>query len=285
MPHISEQAKRNISAFITGHPLITTEIGTVSDLEEIGEGGNAIAYSAKLEKVKSVVIKFLAEDCLSHNSTRFLRFYDEFRKLILLADSGLVASVYAFGYIETPDWKYPYIVMKLYPFTLAKWITTNPVRNIDHLKGMVTGLIQCLQLIHTSGIVHRDLKPENIFIARDGHPVLADFGIAWFDPEQYSRLVYTTQMELFGNRGFSAPEQRHPGIAAHPTMDLWALGQLIQWLVTRQPHPGGTRMVLAQVHRSFAPLDPIVDRLLQPEPAQRPQHTDQVATLIERAFH
>jgi serine/threonine-protein kinase len=196
----------------------------------------------------------------------------------------LVASVYAFGYLETSAWKYPYIVMKHYPFTLTKWIANNRIRNMSQLKGVLRGLVRCLQLIHASGIVHRDLKPDNVFVAQDGHPVLADFGIAWFDPEQHDRLVRTTQMELFGNRGFSAPEQRQPGTPAHPTMDLWALGQLIQWLVTGQPHSGGTRMVLAQVHRSFAPLDPIVEKLLQRNPAERPQSIEQVAKMTDAAL-
>ena len=41
-------------------------------------------------------------------------------------------------------------------------------------------LVLALQSLHAEGIAYRDLKPENVLLARDGWPVLTDFGLVAF---------------------------------------------------------------------------------------------------------
>ncbi|MCM3269331.1 hypothetical protein [Paenibacillus elgii] len=68
-------------------------------------------------------------------------------------------------------------------------------------------------------------------------------------------------------------------------MDLFALGQLIQWLVTDDTVRGVGRTKLTSVDESFEPLDSIVDLLLQYDPLKRPQSASELSTLIHNSLH
>lgn len=44
--------------------------------------------------------------------------------------------------------------------------------------GVLSGLLEGLELVHAAGFLHRDIKPANIIVRTDGSPVLIDFGAA-----------------------------------------------------------------------------------------------------------
>ncbi|TBL67348.1 hypothetical protein [Paenibacillus thalictri] len=67
-------------------------------------------------------------------------------------------------------------------------------------------------------------------------------------------------------------------------IDIHTLGQLIQWLVTDSPVRGLGRTQLASIEESFAPLDSVVDLLLQQDPSKRPQDTTELSKLIKSAL-
>lgn len=57
---------------------------------------------------------------------------------------------------------------------------------------------------HPADIVHRDLKPANILIRKDGHAVVADFGIAQLGQES-ARTDYPT-LGHPGSPAYKSPE-------------------------------------------------------------------------------
>ena len=286
MPQNADEAKKTIRTFIRSNPKIVTPLGDlIIEIKSVPkEGGNALVYFANWGRGKTVVVKVLAEDCSVKQTQRYKRFLTAFREMVQLSDTGLVASVHMLGFIETGNGKYPYVVMKQYPFTLASWVKDNPIRSLYTLMPVLQNLIRCLDLIHKHNIVHRDLKPENVFVTDDDRLVLADFDIAWWDPAHYERLARTSAGDRLANFQFSAPEQFQRNPRPRRTMDLFALGQIVQWLVTGDTHRGTGRRQLATVDTSFAPIDPVIDTLLQQDPSKRPQTADDLQNILNNAL-
>src|SRR6266545_2273456 len=135
-----EQTKSEIRNYVKNSPTIRTALGDLKVSKTLGEGGNALAYSAEWGK-KAVAVKFLAEDCSNGESKQYKRFIAEFREIVQLQDTGLVASFYMFDHIETANGKYPYIVMKQYPYTLDKWAKKNPITTLDDLMPILENLL------------------------------------------------------------------------------------------------------------------------------------------------
>ena len=280
-----DATKKAIRNHLKANPELQTPLGALRVGKGIGEGANALVFRARWGR-GDVAAKFLAEDCsrgLSNASGRYKRFVDEFRELVQLSPSGALVSMYYFGLMETDDGAFPYVLMELCPQTLKTWRANNPVGSFNELVPILSRLMGCLHMIHEQNIVHRDLKPENVLLNGRGEFVLADFGIAWFDPDHYERLASTDKGERLANWEFSAPEQwRKNPPQPDSAMDVYALGQLIQWLVTGDVHAGTGRRRLETVDPSFARLDPVVDLMLREDPRKRPQTTEELKILLDK---
>ncbi|NGM83392.1 protein kinase [Paenibacillus sp. 7124] len=279
-----DQQKNIIRKFFKDNNIIDTLLGEIYVMDELGQGGNAIVYSALWGR-SVVAIKFLAEDCSVKTTSRHQRFVTEVREIIKLSDSQAVVPIYLYDLLPVEDFIFPYMLMKQYSDTLSTWKKKNPILQITDVLPVIKDLIYCIDKIHNLNIIHRDLKPQNILIDEDNDLVLADFGISWFDPEHYERLVKTEKKERLANFSFSAPEQFQTNPEPKPTMDLFALGQLIQWLITGDTLRGVGRTKLSSIHESFAPLDSIVDMLLQYDPSNRPQSVNELNSLLKSVLN
>ena len=149
-----------------------------------------------------------------------------------------------------------------------------------------------LRAAHAHGIVHRDVKPSNVLLSRyddasPGRVFLTDFGIA-FSPGDSS---LTSTGLLIGSPAYIAPE-RARGDAPAPAADLWSLGATL--FTTVEGHPpfdGADSMatlaaVLLGEHAPYVragALQPVLDRLLLREPAQRMGADELEAALLEIA--
>jgi eukaryotic-like serine/threonine-protein kinase len=147
---------------------------------------------------------------------------------------------------------------------------------------------------HARGIVHRDLKPSNIMLTPHGVKVL-DFGLA----KMISAIGITETDAIMGTPAYMAPEQVE-GREPNGSTDLFALGLVLyEMSVGRLPFPGaslgqmlssGTYLAVPAPSQQRvgvpAGLDGLVARLLEKDPARRPQSASDVAhelsTLADR---
>jgi serine/threonine-protein kinase len=161
-------------------------------------------------------------------------------------------------------------------------------------------LAEGLAAIHDKGIIHRDLKPENVFIspgARGEQARLLDFGIARLVEPDAASSVSQIGVVL-GTPEYLSPEQA-VGAKVDTRSDLYSFGVLMyRVLAGRLPFDGPSpRHFLAQ-HASHAPLPldraapslsrfigllSLVMRLLEKDPAKRPQSAHELADALAAA--
>ncbi|MDX3102036.1 serine/threonine-protein kinase [Nonomuraea angiospora] len=135
-------------------------------------------------------------------------------------------------------------------------------------------VLSALASAHSRGLQHRDVKPANVLLADDGRVMLSDFGIA-------TRAGGQPGGAPMGTPGFTAPEAltEEPGRAAGPASDLWSLGATIYTAVEGVP-PFSRPTALAthgavmteppRPPQRSGPLAPLLMRLLEKDPARRP---------------
>jgi hypothetical protein len=151
-------------------------------------------------------------------------------------------------------------------------------------------IASALDTIHEHGIVHGSLSPSSILITPSGLPRLADLG---FIPPDRSPFDRSGQ---FGGEGyFMAPEQVLSG-PLDGRADLFSLGSVLFLLLTGEPPFAGRPQEtldeivggeppLASKRRADVPgpLNAIVFRLLQKDPARRPARGAEVVAALETA--
>ncbi|RMG16757.1 MAG: serine/threonine-protein kinase [Planctomycetota bacterium] len=100
---------------------------------------------------------------------------------------------------------------------------------------LLRDVARALGAAHAHGVIHRDVKSENILVDADGHPHLADFGLAWSE----GLAALTRTGALVGTPLAMAPEQlTGERQAIGPATDVWALGVLLfQALTGEHPFP------------------------------------------------
>jgi serine/threonine protein kinase len=150
--------------------------------------------------------------------------------------------------------------------------------------GILTGILDGLEVLHDNAILHRDLKPSNVMIRENGTPVLIDFGAARDFTGRHSRSV-----TAIATSGYSPPEQYGTGGQQGPWTDLYALGAIAYRCVTGKPPVDSLRrlrkdpLVSARVAAN-GDYDPVllatIDRLLSVNETDRPSSVAEVRALL-----
>jgi eukaryotic-like serine/threonine-protein kinase len=158
--------------------------------------------------------------------------------------------------------------------TMTELVDRRGALSVEDTVAVGLQVLSALQAAHAAGIVHRDVKPSNVMVDATGRAKLADFGVA---AVQGDPKITMTGL-IIGSPSYMAPEQAREGRSTEAT-DLWGLGATLYYAVEGEPpfdRGAPIPTLTAVTHEAPRPMEragalaPIVERLLDKDPAARP---------------
>jgi eukaryotic-like serine/threonine-protein kinase len=214
---------------------------------ELGAGGMATVYRAvDLKHQRDVAIKVLHPDLgAALGSERFLSEIRTTARLqhphvLPLLDSG-----------EADGLLY-YVMPLVTGETLRHRLERERQLPIGDAISIAREVADALGYAHGLGVIHRDVKPENILL-RDGHALVADFGIALAVQSAGGARMTQTGLSL-GTPQYMSPEQAMGERTIDARSDLYSLGAVTYEMLAGEPPFTGPN------------VQAIVARLLSEEP-------------------
>jgi serine/threonine protein kinase len=210
----------------------------------IGIGGMAIVYRAEQVSLgRQVALKVLSSK-LTNDEVFRERFRREGMHAAALEHPNIVPV-----YDSDEQDGLLYLAMRLVEGTnLAELIQTRGL-TADQTVEILRPIASALDTAHAGGLIHRDVKPQNILITDQGHPYLADFGVA----KGSNTSGLTATGGFVGSVNYASPEQIK-GLTLTSASDIYALtAVLYQCLTDRVPYPRETDAGIMHAHLTEPP--------------------------------
>ncbi len=190
----------------------------------LGRGGMATVYLAYDRKhQREVAVKVLRPDlAASLGAERFLKEIQIVARLthphiLVLHDSGEVA-----GFLY---YVMPYITGQ----SLRQRLEESRRLGRELALAIAAPVADALSYAHRMGVFHRDIKPENILFS-EGHPIVADFGIAKALSTAGGANLTRTGFPL-GTPGYMSPEQAAGMTDLDERSDVYSLAVVIYEMI------------------------------------------------------
>jgi eukaryotic-like serine/threonine-protein kinase len=193
-------------------------------IEEVGQGGMAVVYRARDEKLsREVAVKVLHAHLLAEPESK-ARLEREARAVAKLNHDGIL-QIFDYSSEEAAS---AYIVTEFIDGQTLKQFLANRKLPVPELAALIViELGEALMHAHSLGIIHRDLKPENVMVRKDGMLKLMDFGVA--QVVDLERMTVTGQ--ILGSPAYMAPEVLD-GRTLDFRSDVFSVGVMLYQMAT-----------------------------------------------------
>ncbi len=259
---------------------------------EIGRGAMGVVYRAfdpKIDRIVAIKTISLAGQEPEDERAYRARFLQEARAAGRLSHPSIV-TIFDAG--EDPETHEPYLVMEYVAGEPLSKVLTGENRKLPLNAALQFAyeIAEALDYAHSQGVIHRDIKPANILITEDGHPKIADFGIARLNQE-----AITQTGQLVGSPAYMAPEQMI-GKEADARSDLFSLGVVLYSMITGfRPFQGNSAQTVCFKVMNIEPvpvtsfqhevppeLDAIISRAIAKNPNERYQSGAEMAGDLQK---
>ena len=265
--------------------------------QKIGEGGMGVVYRARHALMRrDTAIKLLLPDRADAASIE--RFE---REVFLTCHLSHPNTIQIYDYGHTPDGIFYYVMELLRGLNVHDLVTRFGPQPEGRVLHILSQVCESLAEAHALGLVHRDIKPANVFLCeRGGMPdcvKVLDFGLVrLYRAEKREPMHLTGEKGIVGTPWFMSPESIKNSSLSDPRSDIYAVGALAYFLLTRQYVFNGetvmevyekqlTQAPPAPSRRTSNPVSPELEgtilRCLEKDAQSRPQNVNELRTLLQ----
>jgi len=273
-------------SFGTTRPLIPpgTQLNGIYEIDEpIAAGGMGEIYKGHaIQTGDEVAIKLIRAD-VAEAEAAFALFRKEASALHNLYHEAIVRY---YVFTVDPILNRPYLAMEYVDGQSLSEILRGGPLAFEAVYRLMQRIAAGLHAAHERGIVHRDVSPDNIIIPAGemGRAKIIDFGIAKSTRLGDDGTVIGSGFA--GKYNYVSPEQLGLyGGNVTPRSDIYSLGLVLAEALRHGPiDMGGSHVDVIDKRRSVpdvGPIDsrlrPLIEKMLQPNPEDRPESMAEVA--------
>ncbi|ULU06864.1 hypothetical protein L3Y34_018565 [Caenorhabditis briggsae] len=241
-----------------------TKLSSFQNLQQIGQGGFGVVYSAQRENGEKVAIKKIG------NAASQTRIKEEIKTMKLLRHRNIVQFYETF--FENGE---TYLVMELCEGgSLMDYVKQKGPLDDSTAVHILRQLIAAVKYIHDENILHRDLSAGNVFIKDATKSTitvkLGDFGLAT------NLGQHGTACTIVGTPGFIAPQVF--GQNYDQAADVYSLGAVLYTMLTKHTPPTKGPPNLESLKKRNPSAADLVERMMHTDARRRIQLKEIVMT-------